>query len=374
MTRYDRQLARAFAMGMVPVAVLLLALFGFLVLAETLEDVGQGRFGTSDAVLVTALRLPRILTDLWPVIVLLGGLLGLGTLASGSELIALRAAGIAPLRQARPVLLVLLLLIIADAWLALRVIPVAEVSANRISARALTTAQPDSTLGSDSELGLDGLGNLEDSDGAFWTRDARGYLRVNQLSRGRTPIDVEIYTRSATGEPTQLIRAARASEVGSDSWLLEDVWLWDLTTDQPAPQRLARWRWSSFVPEAELARLIVPAAALAPPDLYSYIADLTRRGLESQRYEVALWQTLTRPLSLLAMALLAVAMVQGSLRRIPLGTRVAAGAMLGIGNYLLEQSGSQLAVLLDGNAAVVALAPRLALLLLAITLLLRRAP
>lgn len=375
MARYDQVIARSFALGMLPVAILLLALFGFLVLAEALEDVGQGRFTTTDAILVTALRLPRILIDLLPVVVLLGGLLGLGRLAAGSELIALRAAGQSPLRQARPALWVLALIIAADVYLSLQVIPGAELNANRLSTQALAGAVPDVLLADERvATPLDGLAAQTESDGAFWTRDRRGYLRVNGLDRGRTPLDIEIYRRNDLGAIVRTITAARAIEVGTDTWLLEDVRIWEPSAAGPAVTAHKRWRWPSFVQEAELSRLILPAAALSPVDLRSYIDDLDRRGLDSQRYRVAWWQSVLRPLSLLAMTLLAVAMVQGSLRRVPLGSRVALGALLGVGNYLFEQSSSQLAVLLGGNALAIALLPRLLLLALALGALARRTP
>ena len=100
MTRIDRYICRSFIGGCIPVLLLLLSLFSFLALSEELEDVGKGAYELLDALLVIVYTLPTRLVYLLPVTVLLGGLLGLGTLANHSELISMRAAAISPVRLA----------------------------------------------------------------------------------------------------------------------------------------------------------------------------------------------------------------------------------------------------------------------------------
>ena len=99
----DRYIMRNYATGMIPVLLLLLALFSFVALAGELEQVGQGAFTALDAVLVVFYTTPRRIVDLLPVTALMGGLMGLGAMANHQELIAARAAGLSKARMARPV-------------------------------------------------------------------------------------------------------------------------------------------------------------------------------------------------------------------------------------------------------------------------------
>ena len=89
----DRYIASSYLKGMVPVMLLLLALFSFMALSEELEDVGKGTFRLIDAFMVVLYTAPRRMVDLMPVTALLGGLMGLGALANHQELIAARGAG-----------------------------------------------------------------------------------------------------------------------------------------------------------------------------------------------------------------------------------------------------------------------------------------
>src|SRR5210317_582977 len=94
----DRYIMQRFLAGVLPVMILLLALFSFLALAEELEDVGRGGFTMPDALMVVFLTTPKRIVELLPVTALLGGLLGLGAMANNRELIAIRTIGISKQR------------------------------------------------------------------------------------------------------------------------------------------------------------------------------------------------------------------------------------------------------------------------------------
>jgi len=101
--RIDRYIMQRFLLGIIPAMLLLLALFSFLALAEELEEVGKGGVTLPDALLVVFLTTPKRIVELLPVTALLGGLLGLGTMANNRELIAIRSGGISKRRIAKTV-------------------------------------------------------------------------------------------------------------------------------------------------------------------------------------------------------------------------------------------------------------------------------
>ena len=75
------------------VLVVLLALAGLFEIIAELDDT-QGDYQTPQAILFTLLRLPNLAFEMMPVAALIGSLLGLGALASNSEIIVMRSAGL----------------------------------------------------------------------------------------------------------------------------------------------------------------------------------------------------------------------------------------------------------------------------------------
>ena len=74
----------------------LLAISGliFIVkLVEEFKDVGKGSYDAVIATYYALLMLPSDIKEIIPVVVLIGGLLGLGNLASRSELVVMQASG-----------------------------------------------------------------------------------------------------------------------------------------------------------------------------------------------------------------------------------------------------------------------------------------
>ena len=90
MLRTDRYIMTQFVTGIIPVLLLLLALFSFMALAEELEEVGSGSFTLADALMVVFLTSPKRIVELLPVTTLLGGLIGYGVadLLTGSQVLA----------------------------------------------------------------------------------------------------------------------------------------------------------------------------------------------------------------------------------------------------------------------------------------------
>ena len=85
------------------VLVALSALFSFI---RELDDVGKGDYSVKTALIYILLRMPGSAYELFPSSVLLGSLLGLGAMASHSELIVMRSAGISIPQIARSVALI----------------------------------------------------------------------------------------------------------------------------------------------------------------------------------------------------------------------------------------------------------------------------
>jgi lipopolysaccharide export LptBFGC system permease protein LptF len=93
-----RYIAYQVLIGFIISTAVLLPLFSFFDLLDQLDDVGRGTYRVIDAFTYTAMLLPRRFIQIAPFVALLGTVIALGKLAVNSELIALRVAGLSPLR------------------------------------------------------------------------------------------------------------------------------------------------------------------------------------------------------------------------------------------------------------------------------------
>ncbi|MEQ8231424.1 MAG: LPS export ABC transporter permease LptG [Gammaproteobacteria bacterium] len=348
-----RYLALHFARAAAIVLALLLTLFSFLALTETLEDVGSGSFTVADAISVVILTLPARVLDLMPVTALLGSVLGLGVLANSSELTAIRAAGVSSWQLMRVQAMLAALLALVVVLLQFVVTPAAERKAQDFRARTFEQAAV--------------------GDARFWSRRDRHLLRVGSVEFGRIPRDIEIYELDADDRLRHVLRAARADVVSSDEWLLYDVEERVLEERRILHRHLTRTRWTSFLSPEQMATLIAPAYALSPADLWRYLRETRGAGLDTREQQARFWHQVSLPLTLLGMMLLGVPLVLASARARSTGLRATIGAGVGIAFYLFEQITSQLTLILDLNPAATALLPGVVVLTAAV-LALRRLP
>jgi lipopolysaccharide export system permease protein len=115
----------------------------------------------------------------------------------------------------------------------------------------------------------------------------------------------------------------------------------------------------------------VPQESLSILDLYHYVEYLRDGGLETQRYEMVLWQKLTLPLATGAMVLLAVPFVFGPMRSVGSGKMIFMGAMTGIVFYMIKQIVENTGLLLGVTPALTVAVP-VVLIVTAALLLMRR--
>jgi len=133
----DRYIGRSILVTSVLVMLVLVALASVFAFVAELEDVGKGNYSVSRAVQYVFLTIPGKAYLLFAPAVLLGSLLGLGTLATYSELIVMRAAGISNARIIRAVLLTGVVLMVLVALLGEYLVPKSDAVAEQLRLTAL---------------------------------------------------------------------------------------------------------------------------------------------------------------------------------------------------------------------------------------------
>lgn len=342
-----RYIAYQVLIGFVISTAVLLPLFSFFDLLDQLDDVGRGTYRVKDAFLYTTMLLPRRFIQIAPFIALLGTVVALGKLAVNSELIAFRVAGISPLRISFAPLSVGIALLLIVAILEQFVAP--QLQQKAITNRAIALEQS-------AELGK----NL-----GIWTRNEHNILRIGMIVHNKRAADIEILHLSPEGLLLTHTLAEYADIVEDQIWELSNAVIRTFQDDgRISLNHASSIRWPSFVNPDDIATLTKPPESLSPLELVRHVEFLRGTGQEADSYALALWRKAGSALMTVAMLLLSIPFVFGSIRS-GLGNKLVFAALIGIAVYLLDQIIANAGLILSLNPAFIALTPGFALILLA---------
>jgi lipopolysaccharide export system permease protein len=313
----DRYIFRTVATTTLIALLVLLLLEFFLSLLVELEDVGKGRYDFMAMVSYLLLIQPQLLYELFPMALLVGGLLGMGALASGSELIVMRAAGLSLSRLTGSALQAGLLLSLVVLALGEFVAPPLEQMARE--QRAAAKSQDMAIRG--------GRG--------FWVRDGDYFIHVRAVLPGIRLVDIHSF-KIGPDDRLETVVAAQGARYVEGRWLLEGVNRSILNGDEVRTEHLPSLEFASAISPKILDVLAANPSELSIRDLLIYVDYLERNGLDAQSYRLALWRKLLAPLVYVAMLVVAMPFVFGPQRSAGTGQRLLVGLLLGLAFFLIN--------------------------------------
>jgi lipopolysaccharide export system permease protein len=110
----------------------------------------------------------------------------------------------------------------------------------------------------------------------------------------------------------------------------------------------------------------VRLASLSIPGLMRYIDYLQSNGLDTTRYELALWSKLIHPLTTVVMIFIALPLVLGRLGSVSIAQRILAGIVIAVTFLVVEQLASHVGLTFGVNPIIAACAPTLLILAFAV--------
>lgn len=295
--------------------LLLVALDAVFAMIGELGDVGRGGYGIWEAAAYVLLTLPRRIYEMVPTAALLGSLLWLGNLAANSELTAMRSAGVTLGRLVFWVLQGGLIVVLGMVALGELVAPGAEARGQNLKTFAL-----------DERLTVSRIG--------LWARDGNRIVHAEAILPGDRLSGVRVIEISPAGEVTEITEARQAS-FEDGAWVLTDVRRSRLSAAGVRAERVEHERVERLLSPEYLGVLVVEPRQMAALDLLAYISYLRENRLDSEAYEVAFWQRLTKPAGTWVMLLLAIPFLFGRQREGGAGRRLFIGVVLGISFVLV---------------------------------------
>ncbi|MBD2814830.1 LPS export ABC transporter permease LptG [Xenorhabdus sp. Flor] len=352
----DRYIGRTILQTILMTLFTLVSLSGIIKFVEQLRKVGQGEYTALSAGLYTLLSVPKDIQIFFPMAALLGALLGLGALATRSELVVMQAAGFTRLQVAGSVMktaipLVLLTMVIGE-WVA----PQGEQIARNFRSQKMYD------------------GSLVSTAKGIWTKDGQDFIYIQNVGKDNSLNGISIYHVDDKRKLLSVRYAASAVyDQDNKQWKLSQVEESDLSQFGriTGSQRISA-DWKSWLTPEKLGVVALEPAALSIRGLHQYITYLKQGQQDAGRYELNMWKKIFAPLSVAVMMLMALSFIFGPLRSVPMGLRVVVGISTGFIFYVLNEIFGPLSLVYSMPPILGALLPSLLFFAVSIYLLLYR--
>ena len=329
------------------VLVALLVLFAFFDVIQELGNVGRNNYGLGHVSIVVLLNLPGHLYEILPVAALIGTLLAVSRLVANSEFGVMRVSGLSNWRVARYFAVIGVVLSFLILLLGEYVAPWAEQAAQRLK---LSATQ--SVVAQQFRSGL-------------WVRDGSSFINVTEVMPDSTLRGINIYTFDEEGRLQQIRAARQGTWSANKQWELEEVSETRFDGGVIRASRAERESWDSALTPEMLSVLLIAPEKMSARTLWRYISHLNENGLESTRYELALWAKFVNPLVIPVMMLIALPFALHGPRTSNASSKVFVGILVGLGFHLLSRLFGHLGLLNDWPPVVVSSLPLLIFLVVA---------
>ncbi|MCC5452730.1 LPS export ABC transporter permease LptG [Rheinheimera sp. UJ51] len=314
----DLYIGRTILMTSVLTLTVLIGLSSMFRFIDQMRSIGRGYYDMVHAALFTLYSVPGDVVIFFPMAALIGGLIGLGMLASNSELVVMQAAGLSRLNiissvMKSAVLMVLVMMAIAE-WGA----PVSDRAARELRIKAISD------------------GNLFAARQGVWAKDGDSFVNIKEVDDVGNLQELTIYQFDENLALQQKITAISAVYI-EDAWRLQQVTALNFTPEQIIRVEAESQRWRSTLTPEKLGVVTVKPEMLSLQGLMEYVDYLQQNGQDASRYQLAYWRKVLQPVTVGAMLLLALSFIFGPLRSVTMAARVLLGILTGFGFYMSNE-------------------------------------
>ncbi|MCF7501627.1 MULTISPECIES: LPS export ABC transporter permease LptG [Pseudoalteromonas] len=285
---------------------------------EQLKSVGRGSYDIATALIYTLYSMPGDLVIFFPMAALIGGLTGLGALASNSELVVMQAAGMSRLQIIASVMKTAMFMAICMMALGEWGAPEAQLKAKEIRNHAIYG------------------GDVFSAQQGVWAKDGSNFINIEDVDQQGILRGVHMYHFDKSLQLTQITKAEEAVN-RQDGWLLRDVNKVKITPEKITTEQQDEEFYDSQLTAEKLGVVSVKPESLSFTGLWSYLSYLQQNEQDTSTYELALWRKFMQPISIAVMLLVALSFIFGPLRTVTMGARIIMGVITGITFHLTNE-------------------------------------
>lgn len=336
----DLYIARVIASTTFLTLAVFVSLSGIIKFVEQMKYVGKGDFEISHAALYVLYAIPRDLEMFFPMSALIGGLIGIGMMASNSELVVMQAAGLSRFNIIKSVMKSATVLIVISILIGEFLAPAGESAARQIKAQAISG------------------GSLISAESGVWAKDGNYFVHIGEVEDTGNLKNIQIYRFNDALELTSWT-AADSSHYQGDEWLLTNVEETFLYDKEIVTKNFDTKIWTSSLTPDKLGVVTVKPESLSIRGLIDYLDYLSENAQDASRYELAFWRKLVQPLTVAVMLLLALSFIFGPLRSVSMGARIMMGVITGIVFYIANEAIGSMSLVYNMPALLGATLPSL---------------
>ncbi|MFW2080035.1 LPS export ABC transporter permease LptG [Acinetobacter guillouiae] len=260
---------------------------------------------------------PRYLYEILPIAALIGAVLGLGSMASNSELIVMRAAGISLWRIVGWVMRSAMLLVVLSFLLTQFVIPYTNEQAKSIKSHRSVAA----------------LGEVK----GYWTREGQRFIYIDYANSQGTLKQVQVVDFDENYRMKSLLNSEEGQFFKEGQWNLKNSAQVNLLANGQAQVVNKNQQDLALALQPKYAHMVtINPEDLAPTQLLSFMQYMHEYSQVPKTYLLAFWKNIGSPFALLALVLIACSFIFGPLRQQSMGFRLVIALFVGLGFYYIQ--------------------------------------
>ena len=346
----DRYIANTLLTYSIVVLLVWLSIYSFFNFLAELNTVGTANYTILEAFKYIVLQLPEVAYDQVSPVILLGCVLGMGHLATTGQLIILRASGIS---------------ILKITWLTLKNAIIFLIFLTLIGELVAPTLTTYAENERSNALGQNSLSNSQDG---FWIRDGDNFINVENNVDGSLFNGITVIEVNKSNKIERVVESKSAifdgQNINMDSTNIFSINSTNLFDDIALKERNLYKKRVAFDQD------LIDSLEKEPKDLTTLtivkqIQFLTDNKLRAEVFEVELYKRLVKPITLIAMILLAMLFIFGSTRDATLGRKIFFGLAIGLSFELISRIGGALALSFDFSPLLSTFVPAIAIMIIA---------
>lgn len=316
MNLLERYIGKTVLFSTLIVLLLFFAVQSFVQFITELQYIGRGHYGLLQALVFVPMQSISVMYQLFPVAGLIGCLIGLGRLATQSELVVMRASGVSKAQINIAVIKMTIIMLVFVTAIGELVGPRAGHFAENYKVMSMYNS-PMSVARSG------------------WLRDGNNFIYIGDMITNKKLANVTRY--KYVNNQLQLLSHAATGELKNGQWTFFNIKQSDIGKDGVTSKNISKQVWPvSFDPKIlGLANLNVNYETLW--SLSKLLIFMKKNDLQANQIAFAFYQRLFQPLATIVMICLAIPFIFGPLRSATMGLRMLVGVMVGFLFYTLNQ-------------------------------------
>ena len=339
------------------VLLIWLGVYSFFNYLQEMQNIGEVNYSSLEALKYIAFQIPEVAYKHSSPIILLGCILGMGHLATTSQLIVLQASGSSIVKLTTLTVKTALFFIIIFIIIGESIAPIISFEGKKNRAQAL------------------GQSYSANGQQGFWIRDGDNFINVKKNFDGKLFNGITIIELNSLNK-INLVVSAQNANFDEQVMKMENSKIFSIDNLNDVDTISIKER-NSYDKNVSFDQGLIDSLKKDPEELTTFaiikqIQFLSDNKLRSGVFQVELYKRLIRPFNLVAMILLAMLFIFGSTRDASLGRKIFFGVAISLSFEMLSRLGGAMSLSFNFDPLISAVLPTIVVMLIGITLIFKK--